>query len=101
MKKLKVKVEILLQYACDTKSWLGLFTNPLVSSVLKNSTLRTDIYGVQRAILEYNVFAFKLKINKYAYELKNSGYFIVLFLCLVKERYFFETLLQTRYLAVL
>ena len=29
-KKLKVKVEILLQYACDIKSWLG--PKPLVSS---------------------------------------------------------------------
>ena len=37
--KLKVKVEILLQYACDIKSWLGPFTKPLVSSALQNSTL--------------------------------------------------------------
>ena len=39
-RKLKVKVEILLQYACDIKSWLGPFTKPLlVSSAVQDLTL--------------------------------------------------------------
>ena len=49
-KKLKVRVEILLQYGCDIKSWLGPFTKPLVLSAYKNSTLRTHISSVRRTI---------------------------------------------------
>ena len=36
------------------------------------------------------VCAFKLKINKYAYELKKSQYIIVLFPCSVKRGYLIE-----------
>ena len=56
---------------------------------LQNSTLWTHISGVRRTILKCKVCAFKLKIDKYAYELKKSPYLIVLFPCSVKRGYFF------------
>ena len=67
----KVKVEILLQCACDIKSWLDPFITPLVSSAHQNLTLRNHISGVWRTILICKVCAFKLKVSKYAYELKS------------------------------
>ena len=81
----------LLQYACDMKSWLGPFTGHLVSSALENLTLGAHISGVRRTISKYNVCACKLKISKYAYELKRARYSIASLLCLVKRGHFFET----------
>ena len=75
-KQLKVKLEILSQYARDIKSWLGAFTKPLVSSALQkfnfvNSYLRCseDDFIMQGMCISC---AFKLKINKYAYQVKKS-----------------------------
>ena len=46
--KMKVKVDILLQHACDIKLWLGSFSKPLVSNLLQIWNLLTHMSGEWR-----------------------------------------------------